>query len=162
MLQHVVLHKLSESPSSGYRLCSEIERETGKRPSYGSIYPILERMTKTGELTVRKDGRRKLYALTAKGKQTAKRSSAERAELVDDMRVRVKQLMALVEMDPQPMLIMLERAKKGEPPLGKVTAQMFRVRDLIFRMAADGKADRNAAEINKLLAQLTKRLEGMR
>ena len=162
MLQHIVLHKLDEAPHSGYRLCSEIEKETGKRPSYGSVYPLLERMTNAGELTVRKDGRRKIYTLTAKGKQAAQHASQERATLVDDMQVRVKKLMALVEMDPEPMLIMLERARKGQPPLGRITARMFAVRDIVFRMAADGRADRNAAEINRLLAQLGKRLKAMR
>ncbi len=162
MLQHLVLHKLEEGPRTGYQLCSQIEQETGKRPSYGSIYPILERMTRAGELTVKQDGRRKLYTLTTKGRQTAGHASHERAALVDDLQVRVKKLMALVEMDPQPMLIMLDRARKGEPPLGRITAPMFGVRDLVFRMAADGRADRHAAEINRLLAQLAKRLEAMR
>lgn len=157
-----MLHKLSDGPRSGYQLCSEIERDTGRRPSYGSIYPILERMTKAGELTVKQDGRRKLYTLTAAGKAVAKLAVSQRASLIDEEMARIKKLMALVEMDPQPMLVMLNRARKGEPPLGRITAPMFGVRDLVFRMAADGRADRHATEINRLLAQLTKRLEAMR
>ncbi len=161
MLSHLVLQKLLLGPRTGYQLCSEMERETGKRPSYGSVYPLLERMAAAGDVSIKEDGRRKVYSLTAKGKGGAQKAATQRAAFLDEESSRIKKLMTLMEMDPKPMLALLERARKGEAPLGRITGAMFTFRDQIFQMAADGRAEKNAAKINKMLVTMTKQLERM-
>jgi len=157
-----MLQKLLLGPRTGYQLCSEMERDTGKRPSYGSVYPLLERMTSAGEVTIKQDGRRKVYTLTAKGRTGAQKAATQCTTFIDEESSRIKKLMTLMEMDPKPMLAMLERARKGEAPLGRVTASMFAFRDQMFAMAADGRADKHATKINKMLTTMTKQLERMR
>jgi len=62
-----VLSMLSRGPRNGAELMDEIERMSwgGWRPSPGSIYPLLDEMTKDGLIAKKEDGR---YEITDRGK----------------------------------------------------------------------------------------------
>lgn len=63
-----VLSTLSATPKNGAEIMDEIEAMSQGwwRPSPGSVYPMLEEMTKEGLILKREDGR---YAITDKGRQ---------------------------------------------------------------------------------------------
>ena len=42
----LALHFIAENPIHGYKLGTKIKEVTGKRPSSGTIYPILKRLEK--------------------------------------------------------------------------------------------------------------------
>ena len=62
-----ILSLLSKTPKNGAEIMDDIERMSwgGWRPSPGSIYPLLDEMTKDGLITKREDGR---YEITEKGR----------------------------------------------------------------------------------------------
>jgi len=62
-----ILSIVSRSPKNGAEIMDDIERMSwgGWRPSPGSIYPLLEDMTKEGSIRKLEDGR---YEITEKGK----------------------------------------------------------------------------------------------
>ena len=64
-LRMVIVTMLASSPKNGVELMDEIERMTQGwwRPSPGSVYPVLEQLTKEGMVKKREDGR---YELTDK------------------------------------------------------------------------------------------------
>lgn len=161
MLYHIVLHKLAEKPSTGYALCGEIEQACGQRPSYGSIYPLLERLVSEGLVRSKKDGKRKIHELTAKGKRKERDLRKERGKLLDDLSVQLSSFLELIGQDPEPMMSMLARLKRGDAPLGPVTANMVRLRDLVFRMAQDGRIERHEKQVKAILQNATERLEAL-
>lgn len=59
---------LGHSPKNGAEIMDEVEKNSwgAWRPSPGSIYPLLDEMTKEGSIQKRDDGR---YVLTQKGKE---------------------------------------------------------------------------------------------
>ena len=63
-LRPLIYHLLSQSPRSGAELMDEIERMSRGfwRPSPGSVYPLLDEMTRDGVIKKGADGR---YTLTA-------------------------------------------------------------------------------------------------
>ncbi len=63
-LRPLVCHLLSQGPKTGAELIDEIERLSRGfwRPSPGSVYPLLEEMTRDGAVRRGQDGR---YSLTA-------------------------------------------------------------------------------------------------
>lgn len=67
-LKICVLQTLSESPMSGYGLMGRLRDVLGKRPSPGSIYPLLHTLEERGYILVKEEERRKLYQLTKSGK----------------------------------------------------------------------------------------------
>jgi DNA-binding PadR family transcriptional regulator len=62
-----ILNLLSKSPKNGAEIMDDIERMSwgGWRPSPGSIYPLLDEMSKDGLIQKREDGR---YEITEKGR----------------------------------------------------------------------------------------------
>ena len=69
-LKLAILKLVSQGPMHGYALMKEIERITDGdwKPSPGSIYPALQELWQTGLITMRVEGRRRIYEITPKGK----------------------------------------------------------------------------------------------
>lgn len=67
-LRMAIVTMLASSPKNGVELMDEIERMTQGwwRPSPGSVYPVLEQLTKDGMVKKRDDGR---YELTEKASE---------------------------------------------------------------------------------------------
>jgi DNA-binding PadR family transcriptional regulator len=66
-----LLKALAKKEMSGYALMAALKEMSGKRPSPGSVYPLLESLKSEGLVSCRIDGRRKIYSMTAKGKDLA-------------------------------------------------------------------------------------------
>jgi len=162
MLHHLVILKLAEAPQSGYGLCSSIEQSIGRRPSYGSIYPYLEKLSTEGMVTVKQQGRKKIYALTTKGENLAKEMEEKREDILKKMEPNMLALAHLMGIDANPFKTIVERLRRGEAPLGGVSGNMFLFRNKIFEMATDGTLPQHEKEINAMLKENLKRLEKMK
>jgi DNA-binding PadR family transcriptional regulator len=70
-IRDALLVVLAERPMHGYELITELEaRSSGRwRPSPGSIYPALTRMEKEGLLTAEELNEKKVFSLTARGRE---------------------------------------------------------------------------------------------
>jgi DNA-binding PadR family transcriptional regulator len=98
---------LASSPKNGVELMDEIERMTQGwwRPSPGSVYPVLEQLTKDGMVKKREDGR---YELTEKASDELEGSFGhafgrrERSvdEMFDEVGGLVSYMEELVKSDP--------------------------------------------------------------
>lgn len=158
-LNHVVLHKLMEQPLTGYALCTKIEQLAGKRPSYGSIYPILERLTAEGLLTQHEEGRKKIYTITPKGKVAAQSYKEQHQQFFESMVAQNKMFCELTGQDPTPVNYMLQRLKQGDNPLKGVAENAFKMRDTLFTLAEQGLVQKRSKEINAILVDARKKLE---
>ena len=71
--KYCILTELSRSEMHGYELMKQIKKMTGKKPSAGQIYPVLNQMRSLGYLSVRikKNGKKsvKHYKMTPSGKK---------------------------------------------------------------------------------------------
>lgn len=76
-LKLLVLKILSKGPKNGYQMMSALAEDIGKRPSSGSIYPLLETMRKEGLVSVKTVKRSKIYSLTTQGKNATKAHSKD-------------------------------------------------------------------------------------
>lgn len=66
-LKLCVLRQLRQQEQSGYDLLAHAI--TGKKPSAGSVYPLLKELQTVGYVTSHSKGRRKLYRITTKGEK---------------------------------------------------------------------------------------------
>lgn len=65
-LRHIVMRTLAGGKLSGYGLTKAIEKSTGTwKPSFGSIYPLLEKLLKEKLVDFEVEGRKKVYFLTS-------------------------------------------------------------------------------------------------
>jgi DNA-binding PadR family transcriptional regulator len=77
-LQLVILALLAERPSHGYELIKAVEERSGGFyvPSPGVIYPALTYLEEIGHVTVEPEGTKKLYQITASGRQHLEQNRA--------------------------------------------------------------------------------------
>ena len=91
-LRIIVLKNLEDNEISGYELCKKIEEETGWKPSYGSIYPLLNHLKEDKAVTIREEGKKKLYSLTKEGKEQLKELIKKKDEFIDKITEMIKSL----------------------------------------------------------------------
>ena len=65
----LALKIIYEEEVTGYDLIKRIERISGRKPSSGTIYPMLKSMTEDGWIERREDGKRALYSITETGRE---------------------------------------------------------------------------------------------
>ncbi len=77
-LKLLVLKELNEAPASGYTIMKKLEKFEGRRPSPGSIYPLLNELLSKKLVKINQEGRKKIYSLTKKGKTSIDRLLTEK------------------------------------------------------------------------------------
>ncbi len=65
-LSFLILWLVNKQPMTGAEITAELEKRRGKKPSPGTIYPVLKHLNETNILKIDKDKR---YTLTEKGQK---------------------------------------------------------------------------------------------
>ncbi len=89
-LRLILLHLLSQGPRYGYQLLQELEDVLGRRPSPGTLYPLLRGLLREGLVEARLSSRGgrivKIYSLTEKGRGVLERSRREVEDVLYSLR----------------------------------------------------------------------------
>jgi DNA-binding PadR family transcriptional regulator len=72
LLKMWMLKIISEKEASGYEIIKKVNELTGKKPSTGTVYPLLKSMQKEGWITGVRTPRKTTYRITEAGKQILK------------------------------------------------------------------------------------------
>ena len=140
-LRLIVMKTLSDKKLSGYGLIKQIEKDTGTwKPSFGSIYPLLEKLLKEKLVQVEAQGRRKLYFLTKEGKKHLLIIDKSKNTLVDNL-IAVWNAFGKIT-DRREMNFMLEifnSLKKGQLPFKELNPELNEFRATIFEAYSTGK-----------------------
>jgi DNA-binding PadR family transcriptional regulator len=74
MMESAILGALNEKPMHGYEVITYLEEKTHGvwRPSPGSVYPTLQMLEEKGDVHAEERDGKKVYALTAAGRERAK------------------------------------------------------------------------------------------
>jgi PadR family transcriptional regulator, regulatory protein PadR len=73
-LSFLIIWLVRKEPKTGAEIAKELEKRRGKKPSPGTIYPVLKNLSKADLLTVDKNKR---YSLTEKGQKALEASIDE-------------------------------------------------------------------------------------
>jgi DNA-binding PadR family transcriptional regulator len=89
-LKILVLLELYKEKSTGYDLMKKLKSTLKKTPSPGSIYPILSELLFNRQISVKIDGRKKIYSLTKKGEKEINFLLLEKEKsLIDNFKLMV-------------------------------------------------------------------------
>ncbi len=80
-----VLKNLKNKDQTGYDLITSIGEFGGKKPSAGYIYPLLKELEEKNFLTLKSEGRRKIYLITPKGKTLLENMQKNHDEMLNNM-----------------------------------------------------------------------------
>jgi DNA-binding PadR family transcriptional regulator len=101
LLEVLVLSYLSEQPMCGKDLVDKIKKKTSGawKVSYGSIYPLLNKLEKSKNLEVSKQDKKKIYGVTVQGREYYLNSREQlMQEMVDSV---LDQFPLILELLPQ-------------------------------------------------------------
>ena len=86
-LSFQVLNLISKKEMSGQDISEEIMKRRGKRPSPGTIYPVLRNLNESGFIEEVKDcGKEKKYSLAKSGRKEFHAATTKFCEIFYDMR----------------------------------------------------------------------------
>ena len=154
-----VLKILSEEDCCGYDLMKQIEESLGRKPSSGSMYPLLKDLKHQHLITSKTHQRSTLYHLTAKGKQALHDILSHRQELFTKLERTHKYMEQLCGEEPTHMKRIFQRVIQGKAPFGSFTFDAIRFRDTLFKISNRNLTERQKQQIKTLLQQTTKEME---
>lgn len=161
-LKLIVLKELSRKSMNGYMLMSSIAEISGKRPSSGSIYPLLSEMRKKGLVSVKSEKRSKVYSLTKEGRAEFKRFS----EHIEDVHKRMGSMIKIFSSISDDAVMRLLKSSldmlKTDPKRAMTfNKEMFQLKSEMLRVLKDYDKQ-NVAEARKIIVDATSRLKRLR
>ncbi|MBI4439722.1 PadR family transcriptional regulator [Candidatus Woesearchaeota archaeon] len=161
-LKFIVLKYLTRSPLSGYGLMKAIEKETGWKPSTGSMYPLLESLSKDNYVSSRKEERRKTYSITDEGRMFLEESLKKKSEMLDRMLENWKVFESFSGKGECGFIIeVIKKVKEGEVPFKEIHPELFQFRENIFRLYKARKLESERDRIRKVIADANIKLRGL-
>ena len=159
-LKVAVMKILVKSPQSGYSLMSHLGKLTGKKPSAGSLYPILDELKKNGFVKSVPKKRKIIYSLTASGKMHFSKQIKLNEQLFSDMVHNCKMFDHLMDVNMAPFMEeVLARVKKGERPFEEIEPEMHKMRLVLLDMLNKGRIAPNKSALKKIIINCTKEME---
>jgi len=157
-LRLIVMKTLSNKKLSGYDLIKQIEKDTGTwKPSFGSIYPLLERLLKEKLVKVEVHGRRKVYFLTSEGKKHLVIINKSKNTLVDSLIAAWNAFGKITDRREMGfMLEVLNSLKKGRLPFKELNPELNEFRATIFDAYSKKK---DSKKIKFILKETIKKLK---
>lgn len=156
----LVIKALDEGEKSGYGLTKFISKNTGWKPSCGSMYPLLEQLTKEKIVEFKVKENKKMYALTIIGKEELKKISEKKAELLTKVDEVMKTYMTIYK---QKLGKFQQKAinlmKEGKIDIENPPPEMTRLKELMSELVVTGKVKKEWEKINKLLKRTNDELE---
>lgn len=158
-LKPVTLKLLSrEDGKTGSELAEEIENTIGSKPSYGSIYPILQKLRDKNLVEVEKEGKEKRYSLSERGEEFVEEFEEKKREQTDNLLSMLRTLKAIFEDEDIELLIeSIERSRGDEGPHFPELAQ---IHHLLLIRSVEGKEEAIRTELEETLKNLEEILEG--
>jgi len=160
-LKSYILKLLKSGRKHGYDIIKSIQNETGWKPSAGGIYTTLHDLEKGGFVIKFKDGRRKYYKPTKKGKKFIEKFD----ESLDEMKGRFQNFLGIMSqiLDVQESELrgMIESHMKSQRNLifilsPRLRKSLLKSRKLIFKIAKDKTKHK---KLEKVLKETVKKLE---
>lgn len=161
-LEEFILRLLLEQPMTGYTIVKQIESRTGWKPSWGSIYPQLENLESQGIIKGNKEGRSTKYALTASGRKHAHQRVQKSAELLNEIIERLRVMQGLTGEDLGVPISYLSELAEGKNPFMPIEKESTLLKKMMLGLWQDGKIKPHAKEINTILRDARKKLEGLK
>ena len=157
----MVLKFLEKGPHSGYALMDAIEKITSTRPSAGSIYPLLDNLSKEGIVISNEKGKSKIYSLTKVGKKKLTQISKQKIELVEKI-TGLAQIMGNVceTHESEFFSHLINHIKTGEIPFMHLEPEISEFREaLVVKSKKKNKYSKKLKSILKKTAREIKDLK---
>ncbi len=163
-LRILVLKHLADCPRAGYGLIKDIHEHTGWKPSYGSIYPLLDRLKREGLVEGEANGKKKVYHLTKEGKEATKALKLDNKEAMATMERLHRLVMHLcgVKQEKLPVDEMVARLASPDQDVKRIMQKSYDMKLEFARLLHSDAYKRHNRRIIELMDGLTATLKKMK
>jgi len=159
-LRLVVMKNLANKKLSGYDLIKHIEKSSSWKPSFGSVYPLLEKLLREKLVNFEVQGRKKMYFLTNEGRKHLGLIDKSKNIFVGKLIAHWKAFSRITDKKEMGfMMEVLNSVKKGHLPFSELYPEINEFRANIFHAYSAGK-DRK--KIKAVLRETVKKLKAIR
>ncbi len=151
-LKLVVLKLLSDEALSGYDLMKKICQKTDKKPSAGSIYPLLLDLHTKGLVSMKRRGRRQVYSITCKGRKQITELMKNRDTMIHSMECQFKIFENILSKKELSLFIdVMTRLKKGDAPFKDIFPEIRSFRETIYKFHRTGRYEKNKYKVKEIM-----------
>lgn len=157
-LRALVLKSVSDQERNGYALMKAIGECTGKKPSPGSIYPLLAALESEKLLASRAEGKGTAYSITTKGKKALKELALHKQQLMVQQLEFIAYLARITGKGDE----WLKEALQREPSERFIAANLPAYAELQRQIAIIGtgkEADKDTERTKRVLEESVRRLK---
>lgn len=145
-LKPIILKILSrEDKKTGSELAEEINNIIGSKPSYGSIYPLLQDLRDKNLVEVEEEGKKKKYGLLEEGQEFVKKFEEKKREQTENFLSMLRTFKTLFEDEDIELLI--ENIEKKRDQDGPQFPELSRIHHLLLTQNLES----NKVEIRTIL-----------
>lgn len=153
ILKLLILKELEKDDATGYDLIKKISIKTSKKPSPGSVYPLLKELTNSGFLNVRAEGKKKVYSISKKGRKVLNEISMQEKEAIL-RKIDVLKDSGIISEDEAKEVFQLINFKR------ELWVRLFELRNWMHFLRTISKASENSKdEVEKILDETIEKLE---
>ena len=153
ILKLLILKELEKDDATGYDLIKKISIKTSKKPSPGSVYPLLKELTNSDFLNVRAEGKKKIYSISEKGRKILDDISMQEKEAIL-RKIDVLKDSGIISKDEVKEVFQLINFKR------ELWIKLFELRNWMQFLRAISKAFENSKDdVEKILDEVIEKLE---
>ncbi len=157
-LRPLMLKLLSqEDKRTGSELAKEIEGRLGSKPSYGSIYPNLQKLVNKDFLKVKQEGKKKKYSLTNKGEKFVSELEEKKRDHTESLLSMLRTFKTLFEDEDIELLI--ENIKNKTNQETPQFPEIPQIHHLILTKDIEGREEKIREALEETLEKVEKILE---
>jgi len=158
-LKLTALKILSKKDASGYMLMQAVEQTLGRKPSPGSMYPLLKSLEEKRLIRSLAAGRKTLYSLTREGRKQLQELLSRRQDMLAKMHQNLNYFEKICG-EKQPGLGKLfQRLMQGKTPFGPYTRDLILLRDTVLHVAEQHIPAASQHKIQHKIQHLTKEIK---
>ncbi len=153
-LKNITLKLLSEKPMSGSEIVHTIEEQLGWKPSYGSMYPLLEQLLSEKLVTCQEEKKKKKYTLTEKGKKELQKNKKNKESLVKLLNKTYGIMKEVYGVDASEIdKNLAEEVTEGNIAIEDIQQESIDMKKEIYRIMKSKNYKKNRIELKKILRE---------
>lgn len=161
-LRILTLKALEKQQLSGYSLMKYIEERLGTKPSPGSIYPLLDDLTKEKLVTCKEDGRQKIYSLTKEGHEQLKITQMHKDIMLKKVEESINMWAAMTGTEISAFRETIEALKKGKYSIEEIPPEVTALKIEMGRIFNKELFAENRKKVKEILKKAAEELRKIR
>src|SRR5690606_23105906 len=140
-------------------ILKKIEKTYSWKPSYGSLYPMLDQIEKEKLATTITYGNKKTYKITILGKAHLKKLNQDKKSLIQQLEKTHNMMKKMYGLTSKIDDKILNQLKNDKVPLSEKDKESTAMKKEVFRLLSSKKFQKNKTQIKKILNFTTKELK---